>query len=138
MNGELTFADGAGTTTRIVPTDDAGLIQRHMEISWRFSKAKAETLSPHWSIPINLEPGYNLPFVRIYNFSELSRVVFKQLRGIRIHAQQPDHGFGFGLTDPMPYGRMDEWVFSYDGRYVTGLWDSHGQSMEARHNGGQE
>ena len=32
-----------------------------------------------------------------------------------------DHGFG--LKDPMPYGRIDKWVFSYDGRYVTGLWD---------------
>jgi len=25
---------------------------------------------------------------------------------------KPDHGFG--LKDPMPYGRIDEWVFSYD------------------------
>jgi hypothetical protein len=24
------------------------------------------------------------------------------------------------LKDPMPYGWIDEWVFSYDGRYVTG------------------
>jgi len=33
--------------------------------SWRFSKAKAETLPPHRSIAINLEPGYNLPYGRI-------------------------------------------------------------------------
>jgi len=31
---------------------------------------------------------------------------------------RPDHGFG--LKDPMPYGRIDELVFSYDGHYVTG------------------
>ena len=38
--------------------------------------------------------------------------------------RKPDHGFG--LKDPMPYGQINEWVFSYDGRYVTrwimGLW----------------
>jgi hypothetical protein len=64
-----------------------------------FSKAKAETLPPHRSIDyeIDLVPGYNLPYGRIYNFSELSRVVFTQLRGIRSRAQEPDHGFGFGL-----------------------------------------
>jgi hypothetical protein len=33
MNSELTFADGAGTTTKMVTTDDGGLIQRYMEIS---------------------------------------------------------------------------------------------------------
>ena len=25
--------------------------------------------------------------------------------------KRPDHAFGFGLKDPMPYGRIDEWVF---------------------------
>jgi hypothetical protein len=59
------FADGAGTTTKMVPTYDGGLIQRYTEVSWRFSKAKAETLPPHRSIAINLEPGYNLPYGRI-------------------------------------------------------------------------
>ena len=34
--------------------------------------------------------------------------------------KRPDHAFGFGLNDPMPYGRINELVFSYDGRYVTG------------------
>jgi len=79
-------ADGAGTMTKMVPTDDGGLNQRYTEISWRFSKAKAETLPPHQSVAINLEPGYNLPFGRIYNFLELSLVVFTQLRGIRSRA----------------------------------------------------
>ena len=49
----------------MVPTDDGGHIQRYMEISWRFSKAKAETLPPHRSIAIDLEHGYNLPYGRI-------------------------------------------------------------------------
>jgi hypothetical protein len=82
MNSKLTFADGAGTTTKMVTTDDGGLIQRYMEISWRFSKAKAETILPHRSIALNLEPGYNLPYGRIYNFSELGGAIFTQLRGL--------------------------------------------------------
>jgi hypothetical protein len=32
---------------------------------------------------------------------------------------KPDSGFG--LKDPMPYGRIDELVFSYDGRHVSEL-----------------
>ena len=42
-------------------------------------------------------------------------MVFMQLRGLRSRAQEPEHGFGFGLEDPMPYGRIHELVFSYDG-----------------------
>jgi len=82
------FADGAGTTTMMVPTDNGGLIQRYTVISWRFSKAKAETLPPHRSIAINLEPGYNLPYGRIYNFSKLGGAIFTQLRGIRSCAHE--------------------------------------------------
>jgi len=39
-----------------------------------FSKAKVETLPVHQSIDyaIDLEPGYKLPYGRIYNLSELS------------------------------------------------------------------
>jgi hypothetical protein len=48
---------------------------------------------------------------------------------------QPDHGFG--LKDPMPYGQIDEWVFSYDARNVTKLWDCDEQSMEERQYEGQ-
>jgi len=44
---------------------------------------------------------------------------------------------GFGLKDPMRYGRIDEWVFSSDGQYVTGLWDCDEDSMEDGHYGGQ-
>jgi hypothetical protein len=50
---------------------------------------------------------------------------------------RPDHGFGFGLKDPMPYGQIDEWVFSYDGRYVTRLWDCDEELIEDVHYGGQ-
>ena len=50
-------------------------------------------------------------------------------------SKRPDHGFG--LNDPMPYGRIDEWVFSYDGRYVTGLWDCDEESKEDGDYGGQ-
>jgi hypothetical protein len=48
---------------------------------------------------------------------------------------RPDHGFG--LKDAMAYGPIDEWVFSYNGRYVTGLWDCDEDSMENRHYAGQ-
>jgi hypothetical protein len=44
---------------------------------------------------------------------------------------------GFGLKDPMPYGGIDQWVFSYDARYVTGSWDCDEESMEDGHYGGQ-
>ena len=50
---------------------------------------------------------------------------------------RPDHGCAFGLNDPVPYGRIDEWVFSYDGQYVTGLWDCDGEPTEDRYYGGQ-
>jgi hypothetical protein len=43
---------------------------------------------PHRSIAINLEPGKNLPFGRIYNFSELSGAIFTQLCGLRSRAQE--------------------------------------------------
>ena len=38
-----------------------------------FSKVKADTLAPHRSIDhaIDLEPGFKLPYARIYNLSEV-------------------------------------------------------------------
>ena len=56
--------------------------------SWWFSKAKVETLPPHQSIAIYLELGYNLPYGRISNFSELGGALFTQLRGLRSHAHE--------------------------------------------------
>jgi hypothetical protein len=52
-----------------------------------FSK-EAETIPLHRSIAINLEHGYNLPYGRIDNFSELGGAIFTQLRGLtsRAHA----------------------------------------------------
>jgi hypothetical protein len=39
----------------------------------------------------------------------------------KVHAlKRPDHAFGFGLKDPMPYGQIDEWVLSFDEKCVTG------------------
>jgi len=73
---------------KMVPTDNGGLIQRYTEISWRFSRDKAETLPPYRSIAINLEPGYILPSGQIYNFSELGGAIFTQLRGLWLRAHQ--------------------------------------------------
>ena len=67
------FADGAGTTTKMVPTDDGGHIPAiYGDFVDVFRKTKAETLPPHRSTDdaIDLEPGYNLPYERIYNLSE--------------------------------------------------------------------
>jgi len=57
----------------MVPTDDGGHIPAiYGEFVEVFSKTKAETLPPHRSTDhaIDLEPGYNLPYGRIYNLSE--------------------------------------------------------------------
>jgi len=58
----------------MVPTEDGGHIPAtYGEFVEVFSKEKAETLPPHCSIDhaIDLEPGDNLPYGRIYNLSEL-------------------------------------------------------------------
>jgi len=73
MNWELTCADGDGTMTKMVPTDDGGyILATYGEFVEAFSKDEAETLPPHQSTDhaIGLEPGYNLPYGRIYNLSE--------------------------------------------------------------------
>jgi len=62
------FADGAGTSTKMVPIDDGGhILTIHGDFVEVISKAKAETLPPHWSIDhaIDVQPGYNLPYGRI-------------------------------------------------------------------------
>jgi len=56
-----------------ISTDDGGFIPAvYSEFVDIFSKAKAETLAPHLSIDhaIDLEPGFKLPYGRIYNLSE--------------------------------------------------------------------
>jgi len=67
MNEELTVADGAGTTTKMVPTDDGGHIPAiHGDLVEVFGTV-AKTLQPHRSIDhaIDLQPGYTLPYGRI-------------------------------------------------------------------------
>jgi hypothetical protein len=56
-----------------VPTDDAGYIPAiYGDFLQVFSKTKAEILPPHRSTDhaMDLEPGNNLPYGRIYNLSE--------------------------------------------------------------------
>ena len=80
MNRELTFADGAGTMTKIVPTDDGGHIPAiYGELIEVVSKAKAVTVLLHWSTDhaIDVEPGYNLPYVQIYNLLEFELRMLK-------------------------------------------------------------
>jgi len=59
--------------TKKVPTDDGGHIPAtYGDFEEVFSKDKAETLAPHrlTDHAIDLEPGYNLPYRRIFNLSE--------------------------------------------------------------------
>jgi hypothetical protein len=61
-------------------TDDGGSIPAvYSEFVEFFSKAKAETLAPHRSIDhaIDLEPGFKLPYGRIYNLSEFELRMLK-------------------------------------------------------------
>jgi len=94
-----------------------------------FSKARAGTLPPYHLITIDWSPA-----IFCHISVEWSRAVFTQLHGLRSRAQEPDHGFG--LNHSMPYEQINEWVFSYDGRDVTGLWDCDEKSMEDAHYGG--
>jgi len=64
----------------MVPTDDEGHIPAtYGEFVEVFSKDKAQTLPPHRPTDhaIDLEPGYNLPYGRIYNLSEFELRMFK-------------------------------------------------------------
>jgi hypothetical protein len=56
-----------------ISTDDGGFIPAvYSQFVDMFSKAKADSLSLHRSIDhaIDLEPGFKLPYGRIYNLSE--------------------------------------------------------------------
>jgi len=73
MNRELTGADGAGTMTKMVPTDDRGHIPAtYGEFMEVFSKVLAETLPPYRSTDhaIDLEPGYTSSYRGFYTVSE--------------------------------------------------------------------
>jgi len=75
---------------KMVPTDDGGHIPAiYRDFVEAISKAKEEALPPNpIDRAIDLEPGYNLSYGRIYNFSELGGAIFTQLRGLgsRAHA----------------------------------------------------
>jgi len=63
-----------------VSTDDEGYIPaKYSEFVEVLSKKKAETLAPHRPIDhaIDIEPGYQLPYGRIYNLSEVELRTFK-------------------------------------------------------------
>jgi hypothetical protein len=64
----------------MVPKDDGGhILATYGEFVEVFSNQKAQTLPPHRSThhAINLEPGYNLPYRRIYNLSEFELTTLK-------------------------------------------------------------
>jgi hypothetical protein len=70
MNWELMCADGTGTTTKMVPTDDGvHILATYGELVEVFSQEQVETLPPNrlTDHAIDLEPGYNLPHGRICN-----------------------------------------------------------------------
>jgi len=74
MNRELTFADPASTTSKLVAKGNTGHISaKYRDFVEVFSKGKMKTLLPHHSIDlaIDLEPRYNLPDEYISNGMEL-------------------------------------------------------------------
>jgi len=125
LNRELTCADGAGTTTKIVPTEHAWHVQQFTESSsklsaklrWRHSHCIGQ-LQWIWSAATVCHMGgFTTPRNWVEEYSS--------------HCMKWDHvlqrlDLGFGLEDPLPYGQIDEWAFSYDRWYVTGwfvgLW----------------
>ena len=64
----------------MVPTDDGGhILAIYRDFIEVFSKPQAETLPQHQSADyaIDLEPGNNLPYGRIYNLSEFELRMLK-------------------------------------------------------------
>jgi hypothetical protein len=76
-----------------------------------FSKAKAETLRPHRSIAIGFELEYDLPEWWISQCIRL-KWYSGDCVGLSPVLTRPD--YGFRLKHPIPYGRINELVFSYD------------------------
>jgi hypothetical protein len=72
----------------MVPTDDGGHIPAIYGEFVEVISKEAEALAPHRSIEINLEPGYNMPYGRIYNFSEWGGAIFTQLSGVGSRAHK--------------------------------------------------
>jgi hypothetical protein len=55
--------------TKIDPTDDEELVERYMNMFYRFNIRKEEKILPPESIVCNSDAPYNLPYGRIYNIS---------------------------------------------------------------------
>jgi len=90
-NSEQTLADGVGTTTKIMPTDDGGhILEIYGDFVEVFSKTMAETLPLHRSTDhaIDLEPGYIMQNGRIFNSSVLGLRTLKAYIGAKL-----DNGF---------------------------------------------
>jgi hypothetical protein len=82
-------ADGASTTTKIVPTYVGEyILAAYVDLVKIFSNAKVETLPQHWSTDheSDLDPRYTLPYGRIYNQLEFMLMTFKA----HIEASQPN------------------------------------------------
>jgi len=80
MKHGLTSIDGEQPEIGRVCTDDGGYIPtKYSEFVEVFSKTKADTLAPHRSIDhaIDLEPGCEIPYGRIYNLSEVELKTLK-------------------------------------------------------------
>jgi hypothetical protein len=111
MNWELTCADRAGTTTKMVPTDDAGhILATYGEFMEVFSNENAETLPPHRStdLAIDLEPCYNMSYWRIYNLSEF------ELRTLKAYIE-PNIANGFIQRLSSPAAALILFVKKKDG-----------------------
>jgi hypothetical protein len=80
MNQEVTCADGVGTTTKMMPSDDGGhILATYGEFVEVFSKDNPETPPPHLSTghAIDLQHGYSMPCGWIYNVSEFELMTLK-------------------------------------------------------------
>ena len=119
LNRELTCADGIGTTTKIVPTEDGGLVQQCTESSWTHS---ANLRRRHSHCISQLQSIWSPATVCHMGGFTTSRDWVEQYSS---HCLEWDYvlrwlDHGFRLEDPLPYGQIDEWAFSYDRWYVTG------------------
>jgi len=98
MNWELMFADGAGTATKMVPTDDVALIlitAIYGDFVEVFSNQGGDTPATSVNWPCNKQGARlqfailaELTFIGVFSWVELSWAVLLQLRGIRSCARE--------------------------------------------------
>jgi len=95
---------------QMMSTYDGGFVQQYMEISWRFSETLRGRHSRHigplqsiWSLTTVCDMGgFTTSRSWVERYSRNSVYYDHMLTRL-------DHGSG--VKDPMPYGRIDEWVF---------------------------